>query len=54
MILTAEDARERRLTWRVGFVAIGVTAAILAAIYVYDASSMSMTTRPTIQRATTW
>jgi len=33
----------------------GAAAAILAAIFAYDASSMAITDKPTIQRATvTW
>lgn len=54
MILTAEADPERRLSWRVGFYAVAAAAAILAAIFAYDASSMAITDKPTIQRATTW
>jgi hypothetical protein len=54
MILTAEADRERRLSWRVGFYAVAAAAAILAAIFAYDASGMAITDRPSIQRATTW
>lgn len=35
------------------YAAVGAAAVVLF-LCLYDASSMSMTTRPTIQRATTW
>lgn len=36
------------------YAAVGAAAAILMAIWAYDVSSMAITDKPTIQRATTW
>lgn len=54
MIVAAGADSERRLSWRVGFYAFAAAAAILAMIFAYDASSMAISGRPSIQRATTW
>lgn len=54
MILTADAEQGRRLTWRVGFYAVAAAAAIMAAIFAYDANGSAIGTKPTIQRATTW
>lgn len=36
------------------YAAIGAAAAVLIAVWAFDASGMAITDRPSIQRATTW
>jgi hypothetical protein len=54
MIFAAEADPERRLSWRVGFYAVAAAAAILAAVFAFDAGGTAISGKPTIQRATTW